>query len=112
MKTNYRVRVMSYAHQIAKNSRLEWANCLKKAWKLYQLVKLMRNGIVKFVFEKIDGSARIAYGTLRNVPAGSSARTNKSGVPNYKTLCFFDVSKSQFRSFKVENFIAVCDYDK
>lgn len=73
MKTtsNFRVRVMSYAHHIFVTTVISWSDALKKAWQLYRLAKLMRQGVVKFYFEKVDGSARVAYGTLCNLPAAS-----------------------------------------
>lgn len=104
--TNFRVRVMNYAHHIFETQNYTWSAALKKAWTLYHLVKAMRKGVVKFYFEKVDGSARVAYGTLCNLPAGvTSRRSSKS--PNWGTLCYWDTKKNAFRSFRVENFIAV-----
>ena len=83
--TSFRVRVMSYAHHIFVTTVISWSDALKKAWQLYRLAKLMRQGVVKFYFEKVDGSARVAYGTM----------------------CYWDTKKNAFRSFRVENFIAI-----
>lgn len=104
-KSNFRVRVMNFAHHIYETSTTTWSNALKKAWKLYNLAKKMRNGVVKFVFEKVDGSARIAYGTLCNLPAGITSRKSTGKAPNFATMCYWDTKKNAFRSFKVENFI-------
>lgn len=68
-KSNFRVRVMKYAHQLAKTTEYTWKICLIKAWELYRLAKNMRKGIVKFAFQKVDGSIRHASGTLYNLPA-------------------------------------------
>ena len=105
IKTNFRVRVMNFAHHIFRNSATTWTNALKKAWKLYRLAKQMRKGVVKFVFEKVDGSARIAYGTLCDLPAGITSRKGTK-APSYSTMCYWDTKKNAFRSFKVENFIS------
>lgn len=105
-KTSFRVRVMNYAHRIFETQNYTWSAALKKAWTLYRLVKAMRRGVVKFFYEKVDGSARVAYGTLCNLPAGITHR--KSGKKStFGTLCYWDTKKNAFRSFRVENFIAV-----
>lgn len=109
-RTSFRMRVMNYAHHIfstcaAKTSEA-WSNALRKAWKLYRLAKKMRKGTVKFVFEKVDGSARIAYGTLCDLPAGITSRKSTGKAPNFATMCYWDTKKNAFRSFKVENFIS------
>ena len=105
--TNFRVRVMSYAHHIFVTTVISWSDALKKAWQLYRLAKLMRHGVVKFYFEKVDGSARVAYGTLCNLPAGITSRNGSKKATNYGTMCYWDTKKNAFRSFRVENFIAI-----
>jgi len=98
---------MSFAHHIYTSTSTSWSSALKKAWTLYRLAKMMRKGVVKFVFEKVDGSARIAYGTLCNLPAGITSRKGGKKAPNYGTMCYWDTKKNAFRSFRVENFIAI-----
>ena len=105
--TSFRVRVMSYAHHIFVTTVISWSDALKKAWQLYRLAKLMRHGVVKFYFEKVDGSARVAYGTLCNLPAGITSRNGSKKATNYGTMCYWDTKKNAFRSFRVENFIAI-----
>ena len=41
-KSNFRVRVMKYAHQLAKTTEYTWKICLIKAWELYRLAKNMK----------------------------------------------------------------------
>lgn len=103
--TNFRVRVMLFAHHIFNSTSITWKNALIKAWQLYRLAKKMRQGVVKFYFEKVDGSARVAYGTLCNLPAGITTKGVKK--PNTGTMCYWDTKKNAFRSFRVENFIAM-----
>ena len=107
MKTNFRTRVMSYAHHIFESTSVNWSTALKKAWTLYRLAKMMRQGVVKFFYEKVDGSARVAYGTLCNLPAGVTSRRSATKAPNFATMCYWDTKKQAFRSFRVENFIAI-----
>lgn len=105
--SSYRVRVMNYAHHIYVSGVTNWSEALKKAWTLYRLAKGMRKGVVKFYFEKVDGSARVAYGTLCNLPAGVTSRRSATKKPNFGTMCYWDTKKNAFRSFRVENFIAM-----
>ena len=98
---------MSYAHHIFVTTASDWATALKKAWQLYRLAKMMRSGVVKFFYEKVDGSARVAYGTLCNLPAGVTSRRSATKTPNFGTMCYWDTKKNAFRSFRVENFIAI-----
>lgn len=106
-KTNFRTRVMKYAHHLLSTTKKSWRYCLLKAWELYRLAKRMRNGIVKFAYEKVDGSVRCAFGTLQNVPSGATLRGKKMTKPTYKTFAYFDVDKSEMRCFKIENLITV-----
>ena len=71
-KSNFRVRVMKYAHQLAKTTEYTWKICLIKAWELYRLAKNMRKGILKLAFQKVDGSIRHASGTLYILPGRTS----------------------------------------
>ena len=68
--TSFRVRVMKFAHHIYETTNCTWSAAVIKAWTLYRLAKGMRKGVVKFFYEKVDGSARVAYGTLCDLPAG------------------------------------------
>lgn len=109
MRTNnFRSRVMHFAHHIFKfQTSVSWSDALRKAWKLYRLAKAMRRGTVKFFYEKVDGSARVAYGTLCDLPAGVTSRRSATKAPSYGTMCYWDTKKNAFRSFRVENFIAM-----
>lgn len=105
MKTsNFRVRVMKYAHQLFTATKHSWSTCLLKAWELYRLAKRMREGIVKFAFQKVDGTIRYAWGTLKDLPAGAS---QSKGNPSFKTFAYFDTQKMAFRCFKIENLITI-----
>lgn len=104
-KTNFRARVMKQAYQIWLATKQTWSECLKKAWSIYRLAKRMRKGVVSFVYKKADGSMRNAYGTLCNLPEDFTGG-KRFTKPSYKTLCYFDVEKYGFRSFKVENLLS------
>lgn len=107
MKTNFRQKVMKYAHQIFKSTGESFAICLMKAWQIYRLSKEMHRRIVRFAYRKVDGSIRHAEGTLMNVPSGSMNRGKRMTKPSYKTFSYFDAVKGEMRCFKVENLIMV-----
>ena len=67
----------------------------------------MREGVLKFVFEKTDGSIRTACGTLVNVPAGATNKGKKMTKPSYKTFSYFDTDKNEFRCSKIKNLIMI-----
>lgn len=106
-KINFRSRVMKYAHQLAKSTGNAWKICMLKAWELYRLAKKMRQGVVKFAFEKVDGTIRYAKGTLANMPIGISFNGKRLTKPSYKTFAYFDVDKNEMRCFKIENLVTV-----
>ena len=103
--TSFRVRVFKYANQLYKTTGLMWSECLRKAWTIYRLAKQMRQGTVRFLYKKVDGSIREAYGTLHNLPVGVTGGVKKT-KPSYKTFAYFDTERNDFRCFKIENFIA------
>ncbi len=101
--TTFRSKVFRYAWQIVKATGKRFAVALAKAWQVYKLKKRMTAEVVKFAFEKADGSLRVAYGTLQNL----NDKIKGTGKPNYKTLAYFDTDKQAFRCFKIENLINI-----
>ncbi len=103
MKKNFRTIVFKWAYEIARSTGKCFAVCLAKAWALYRLKKSMKIGIVSFAYEKADGTLRKAKGTLKDV----QNLIKGTGKDNFKSLCYFDVEASAFRSFRIENLITV-----
>ena len=99
--SNFRTKVFKWANELQETTGKAFPVCLSTAWALYRLRKKMHTGVVKFAFEKADGSLRIAQATLKDV----QDKVKGTGTPNYKTFKYFDVEKQSFRSFKVGNFI-------
>lgn len=58
--------IMQMAWQFVKRNGFTMAEALKTAWLNYKLKMAMMAKIVKFYFQKVDGTIREAYGTLRN----------------------------------------------
>ncbi len=101
--TTFRSKVFKYAWQIVKATKKTFSVALAKAWQVYKLKKRMMTDIVKFSFEKSDGSLRVAHGTLQNL----SDKIKGTGKANYKTLAYLDTEKQAFRCFKIENLINI-----
>lgn len=96
--------IMRRAWRLFRSTGRAFAVCLAKAWALYRLTKRMRTGVVRFAYEKADGTLRKASGTLHDV----AATVKGTGRPDDgQTVKYYDVEAAGWRSFKVENFIAI-----
>lgn len=104
MKRNDLQMIMRRAWTIARTTGKTFNICLVKAWSLYRLTQRMRAGVVRFAYEKADGTLRRAAGTLHEV----AATIKGTGLPNDAlTIRYYDVEADGWRSFKVENFVTV-----
>src|SRR4051812_48579677 len=103
METSFRSKVMKQAHAMRKETNKGFSICLMKAWGAYRLTKRMASGIVRFAFEKVDGSLRYAVGTLQNI--GNKLTGNGSHTD--KTVCYYDTEAIGFRSFKIQNLLNI-----
>ena len=105
IKITFRTKVFKYAWQIVKSTGVKFKVALVKAWRIYKLRKRMIKETVKFSFKKIDGSLRVAYGTLKQPQRNFFVK--RKTKQNFKTVCFYDTLINDFRSFKVESLIKV-----
>ena len=93
---------MHRAWAIARATGKAFAVALSKSWQLYRLTKQMRAGVVRFAYEKADGSLRKAAGTLKE----AATLVKGAGHPDDgRTVRYYDVEADGWRSFKVENFV-------
>lgn len=104
MKRNELSKIMRQAWAIYKATKQAFAVCLCKAWGLWRMAKRMRTEVVKFAYLKADGTIRKAIGTLKDTAelVKGTGRTDTG-----KAFKYYDVEAEGFRSFKVENLIAV-----
>ncbi len=103
-KPNFRSQVFSTAWLLVGRTKKQFAVCLAKAWQLFRLKrKLQFNEEVKFSFEKVDGSLRVAYGTLKDV----IQFVKGNGIKSQGVLHYFDIEKVAFRCFRIENLVNV-----
>ena len=105
MKTNDLRQIMQTAWRFFHITGESFSECLKRAWANFKLVAAMRSRIVKFYFQKVDGSIREAYGTLRAdlIPA----TTGNDRKRNDTVQAYFDTEKQEYRCFKRLNLVAI-----
>ena len=98
--------VMCLAWQMVKRNGYTMSEALKTAWTNITLRAAMKERIVKFYFQKVDGSIREAYGTLKD-----SLLPDSKGTDNRKksdtVQTYFDTERGEFRCFKKANLIKI-----
>lgn len=104
MKTTDLSTIMRRAWALFRMTGKTFSVCLSKAWSLYRLTRRMRVGVVWFTYEKADGTLRRACGTLRDI----AATIKGTGRPDDgRTVKYYDIEATGWRSFKVENFVTI-----
>lgn len=108
MKTLFRTELSELMHkawQLVKTYGLSLSEAMHKAWMLFKLRKAMKNGVVKFYYEKLSGEIRTAWGTLKEdlIPATSGDNRKK----NDSVQVYYDNEKQSYRCFKVVNLIKI-----
>lgn len=106
MKRNVLHDIMSLAWQFVKRNGFTISEALKVAWANMKLKAAMKQRIVKFYFQKVDGSIREAYGTLKEnlIPATSGDNRKR----NDTVQVYFDTERQEYRCFKKANLISIC----
>lgn len=81
------------------------SEALKCAWANIKLKSAMKQRIVKFYFQKVDGTIREAYGTLKS---SLMPQTQGSGRKhNETTQTYYDKEKAEYRCFKKANLVRI-----
>lgn len=98
--------VMCLTWQMVKRNGYSMSEALKTAWMNIKLKAAMKERRVKFYFQKVDGSIREAYGTLKDslLPdsKGTDSRKKSDTVQTY-----FDTERGEFRCYKVANLVKI-----
>lgn len=97
--------IMTMAWTFVKKNGFTMSEALQMAWRNYKLHSALVQRIVKFYFQKVDGSIREAYGTLKAdmlPPVGDSGRK-----PNPTVQVYWDTEREAFRCFKKANLISI-----
>ena len=97
--------IMQLAWQFVKRNGFSMSEALKVAWRNFKVKNQMKQRIVKFYFQKVDGSVREAYGKLREnlVPATAGSERKR----NDTVQVFFDTEKNEWRCFKKANLLSI-----
>lgn len=106
-RKNQMSKLMQNAWMLAKTYGLTIREAMQKAWGIFKLKKQMLRGVVKFMYTKLDGTIRMAWGTLKSdiMPAQNNDRQYKKG--NNSVFCYYDTDKQAFRCFKMVNFLNI-----
>lgn len=99
--------IMTMAWAFVKRNGYSLSEALATAWRNIKLRIAMKSRIVKFYFQKVDGSIREAFGTLaeRLIPATSGEDNRRK---NDTVQVYFDTEKAEWRCFKKANLIDIC----
>ncbi len=100
-------QLMQNAWMFVKNYGLTMKEAMVKAWGIFKLKGQMLRGIVKFFYTKVDGSTRMAWGTLKADLLPQRETEGKQRKANASVLCYYDTDKQEFRSFKLVNFMNI-----
>lgn len=95
--------IMRRAWELFRTTGKAFTVCLSRSWAVFRLIQRMRAGVVRFTYEKTDGTLRKAIGTLQDV----QKLVKGTGGDTPKTVRYFDVDAQGFRSFKIENLITI-----
>lgn len=97
--------LMKRAWMLVKVYGFSMAEAMKQAWQVLKLKTALKNGIVKFYYQKLDGTIRTAWGTLKEglIPETKGAGRKK----NESVIAYYDNEKGSYRGFKIANLIKI-----
>jgi len=97
--------IMCLAWQFVKRNGLSISEALKVAWTNIKLRTAMKSKIVKFYYQKVDGTLREAYGTLNEGLMPETSETERK--KNDTVQVYYDTEVQSFRCFKKANLIKI-----
>ena len=96
---------MLQAWQFVKRNGYTMSEALKVAWSNFKLKKEMTDRIVKFYYQKVDGSIREAFGTLSSKIMPETKGSNRKR--NDTVQVYYDTEKQAYRCYKKANLIRI-----
>ena len=101
-RKNQLSELLKLAWQFVKRNGYSMSEAMKVAWANMKLKTELRKRIVKFYFQKVDGSTREAFGTLAEdkIPATTGESNRKK---NDTVQVYYDTEKEEYRCFKKAN---------
>lgn len=97
--------VMRMAWQFVKRNGFSMSEALKSAWLNIKLRIAMKTRIVKFYYQKVDGTIREAYGTLQESLLPPTLGSGRKANETLQT--YFDTEKMEYRCYKRANIISI-----
>ena len=97
--------IMQMAWQFVKRNGFTMSEALRIAWRNFKVKAQMKKRIVKFYFQKVDGSIREAYGTLKETLIPATSENNRK--KNDTVQVYYDTEKEEYRCFKKANLISI-----
>lgn len=97
-------KVMTDAVRFVRENNFTQKEALRTAWRNLKLCKKMTEGVVRFVFKKVNGDFRDAHGTLMN---GAVPATNGTRRTNDTCQTYFDIDRNEWRCYKKSNLLFV-----
>lgn len=113
MKQIAKISTNEVARYAAKNivvNNSDSLTAISKAFELEVMKKrMMRGEVVRFAYMKLNGSVRVAVGTLQ--PQAVQANVNGNGIPKrfYGMFAYLDLEQMAWRGFKEERFIGTIE---
>ena len=108
MSTNLRSTmkdVMLLAWQFVRKNGYTMSEALRCAWINIKLIAQMKARIVKFYFQKVDGTMREAWGTMKSDLLPETGNSDRA--KNDTVQCYYDTERQAWRSFKKANLIKI-----
>ena len=104
-KTTFLKEFFENSEMLVKVYGFSMAGAMKQAWQVLKLKAALKNGVVKFYYQKLNGEVRTAWGTLKEALIPETKGTERK--KNESLITYYDNEKQAFRSFKIANLIKV-----
>ena len=106
MATYNRSEIFKMAWRMVRENGFNMKLALHTAWDNFKLKLAMKTEIVKFRYQKIDGSIREAFGTTDTSRYEYQPTGNGRALPS-DCVRYWDTQKCGFRMFKTYNLLSV-----
>ena len=80
--------LMKQAWMLVKVYGFSMAEAMKQAWLVLKLKSALKNGVVKFFYQKLNGEIRTAWGTLKDglIPETKGTERKKMKASSHTTI--------------------------
>lgn len=106
MNTYNKSEIFKMAWRMVRENGFNMRLALKTSWDNFKLKLAMKTKIVKFRYQKIDGSIREAFGTTDTSRYSYQPTGNGHALPS-DCVRYWDTQKLGFRVFKTYNLLSV-----